>query len=100
MSFAAELLKLRPQLAEMRAEGGSYPIHLAAAGGHEGVVLEILGTKSTSSRRVQDKDGRTTLHLAAANGRVEVVKELLKVDPELAGVVSNRGETALHVLEK
>ncbi|KAJ8638693.1 hypothetical protein MRB53_012960 [Persea americana] len=98
VDFAKELLKLRPELAGMRDEGGSYPIHLAAAGGHVGVVREILGrTKSTSSRRVQDKDGRTALHLAAANGRVEVVGELLRVDPELAGVVSNRGETALHM---
>ena len=98
VDFAKELLKLRPELAGMRDEGGSYPIHLAAAGGHVGVVREILGrTKSTSSRRVQDKDGRTALHLAAANGQVEVVRELLRVDPELAGVVSNRGETALHM---
>ncbi|XXG57425.1 hypothetical protein AAC387_Pa03g4578 [Persea americana] len=99
VDFAKELLRQRPELAGMRDEGGSYPIHLAAAGGHVGVVMEILGTKSTSSRRVQDKDkdGRTALHLAAANGRVDVVRELLRVDPGLAGVVSNRGETALHM---
>lgn len=99
VGFATELLKQRSELAGMRNELGSYPIHLAAARGYFGVVKQILDTKNPSFWRFGDKDGRTALHLAAANGRVDVMKALLKVDPELAQVkvVSSRGETALHM---
>lgn len=102
VNFAKKLLKLRPELAGMKDENGSCPMHLASARGHLEIVKMVLSIKfkgtGESLCSVRDKDGRTPLHLAAANGRVQVIKELLKAgDNELVGAVSSRGETALHL---
>lgn len=48
VDFAKELLKQQLELAGMRNEKGSYPIHPAAARGRFGVVKQILGTNNPS----------------------------------------------------
>ena len=67
---------------------GERPIHLAAAGGHVGVLAVLLRKKARVDARSRELE-RSALMIAAADGRVHVAKLLLAARARLDCVNSN-----------
>jgi ankyrin repeat protein len=89
--FVKKLIELTVEL-DAGDNLGMSPLHLAARGGHDDVVKELLGRVDVNS---QDDDDRTPLSWAAGSGKKEVVLLLLghldvKIDLE-----DNDGQTPL-----
>lgn len=74
-----------------------YPLHLAAAKGHEQAVISLicLGAKAS----VRNSSGQTPLHRAACVGKPLVVAALLESDSAIINLkdFSEEGNTALHL---
>ncbi|XP_071721925.1 uncharacterized protein [Rutidosis leptorrhynchoides] len=97
--IAKELIKSRPDFASKRDINGITPLHLSCSKGHLEVTRELLRLDSDLSC-VQDNDGRTPLHWAASKGRVNIIDEILSVGLEPGEMVSEFGESVLHVAVK
>ncbi|KAJ6819314.1 putative ankyrin-1 [Iris pallida] len=101
--FAAEVLRLRPDLARELDLGGHTPLHLAAANGHAVVAKVLLGNSSAGVPGhelclLRDMDWLTPIHAAALKGRTDVLRELVVgACPESVHATTGRGETALHL---
>ncbi|KAJ6824598.1 ankyrin repeat-containing protein-like [Iris pallida] len=100
--FAAEVVRLRPDLARELDAGGHTPLHLAAANGHAEVAKVLLGNSSAGVPGhelclLRDKYGLTPVHAAALKGRTDVLRELVTACPDSVRVATGRGETALHL---
>ncbi|GFP79500.1 ankyrin repeat-containing protein at3g12360 [Phtheirospermum japonicum] len=77
------------------------PLHTAAALGHLGFVKQLLSRKpELAGGEARNADGRTAVHVAAIKGRAAVLAEIARVEPEWIRVVTDRGETGLHLCVK
>lgn len=99
LSFVTELLGRKPELAAESDSRGCTPLHLAAAKGHADVVRELLLVNCEVGFD-RNLDGRTVLHVAAIKGREGVLAELLRLAPGLTRVLTDRGESGLHLCVK
>jgi ankyrin repeat protein len=72
---------LRSSDVESMDTWGRTPLSLAAAGGHEAVVKQLLEAKADVESK--DTDGRTPLSRAAAGGHEAVVKQLLEAKADV-----------------
>lgn len=61
---------------------GATPLHLAAAGGHEQILVELIQGRRLSVH-VKGPRLRTPLHLAAVNGRENSIRYLVSVGAQL-----------------
>ncbi|KAJ6819355.1 ankyrin repeat-containing protein-like [Iris pallida] len=101
--FAAEVLRLRPDLARELGAGGHTSLHLAAANGHAEVAKVLLGNSSAGVPGhelclLRDMDWLTPIHAAVLKGRTDVLRELfVGACPESVRATTGRGETALHL---
>ena len=77
-----------------RNELKATPIHSAAAGGHEKIVILLL--KHGADANVREQGGFTPLHAAAQNGNVEIIRALLMGGADLT-IKSTTGKTAMDV---
>lgn len=77
----------------------SYPLHLATAKGHLGVVKKLVSV-NTDKCYAHDKYGRDPLHLEAVKGQVKVLKELVRQSPDTARHKMDYGEILLHLCMK
>ncbi|KAM7486914.1 hypothetical protein LguiA_002923 [Lonicera macranthoides] len=83
---------------------GETPLHIAAKGGHSGIVGALIqeckrvpnGTPNGMLRMI-NKDGDTALHEATRNGNVEIVKMLIEEDPEFPHPPNKAEETPLYL---
>ncbi|KAH8592809.1 ankyrin repeat-containing domain protein [Bisporella sp. PMI_857] len=86
---------------------GNGPLHMAAANGHEGLLLDLCKWLSQSSPQnpamlsvlnSQNQAGNTALHWAALNGHLPSVKVLLEngADPT---ITNHRGHDAIYEAE-
>ncbi|KAH6818344.1 hypothetical protein C2S51_001947 [Perilla frutescens var. frutescens] len=99
LSFVKDLLTRKPELAAESDSRGCSPLHLAAAKGHADVVKELLLVNGEVGFD-RNLDGRTALHVAAIKGRQGVLAELLRLAPGLTRLLTDRGESGLHLCVK
>ncbi|XP_061375425.1 protein ACCELERATED CELL DEATH 6-like [Gastrolobium bilobum] len=77
---------------------GSFPLHMASAGGHAEIVKKLLG-HCPVPREILDKNGRNIAHVAAISGQFKVVRYILETR-ELAKMINvkdAKGNTPLHL---
>ncbi len=84
------LLKTPPK----NRSAGPTPLHMAAAGGHKGIVRILL--RHGLGRDQVDEAGATPLHHAVRNGHADVVKLFLKF-PDLVNTPDSSGATCVHL---
>lgn len=75
-------------------EEGSFPIHMAASGGHIKVIKALHSTKLLRNRK-----GQNILHVAAGSGKSDAVSYMLKVQEleRLINMKDEDGNTPLHL---
>ena len=78
---------------------GRYPVHNAAAFGHEGMVTLLLGMGFADIKE-QDNDGRTPFALAAAAGHEGVMRVLLEEHGVNVDAKGKDGASALSLAAK
>lgn len=110
-------LNFSPLMIIERNATGDTPLHVASKRGNKKivkllvdainklVVREVLVSEDDYDQqrpwKIRNLEGNTPLHEALINGKVEVAKYLLvEVDPQVASVVNNTGETPLHLAIK
>ncbi|KAJ4761048.1 Ankyrin repeat-containing protein, partial [Rhynchospora pubera] len=99
VDYTMEVLRLKPQLAEMRNREGQLPLHLAIARGHIEVVEKLLD--HTNGRkfhlRPESKYGYMAAHIAAINGEHTIMKMLVEGCKHVLNETTPRHETLLHL---
>lgn len=69
--------------------------HVAAKGGHSGIVKELLSIWPELCK-ICDSSNTSPLYSAAAGGHLDVVNAILEADPSCIRIVRKNGKTALH----
>jgi ankyrin repeat protein len=64
-------------------------------GGHKGVAILLLNTRTISNLNFEDDDGETVLLRAAKNGHTAIVQELLQSNDIDVDKPDNSGKTPL-----
>ncbi|XP_058219975.1 protein ACCELERATED CELL DEATH 6-like [Rhododendron vialii] len=109
-NVVAEIYNRQKSLLTWPNLDGDTPLHVAARAGHFTTVFfiveEILSssfrdienrpTMGIEMLRLLNKAKNTALHEAVRNRHLRVVEFLIKVYPELAGLVNNVGESPLY----
>jgi len=72
---------------------GDYPLHMAAGGGHEAALNEILTWEADTEAK--NRIGSTALHRAVSHDQREIVKKLLSEGASI-DAVNKIGNTPLH----
>jgi ankyrin repeat protein len=72
------------------------PLHLAAAHGHDNVVLLLVDQYHANTNAIDD-DGRTPLHDASAGGHTGAMRILLTQGRAKIGIKKVGGKTAVHL---
>ncbi|GMI79244.1 hypothetical protein like AT4G10720 [Hibiscus trionum] len=99
ISFALEMINLKPSFAKKLNRDGFSPMHLALINGNTKLVLRLLATDKDLVR-VKGWKGMTPFHHAATTGNSKLLFEFLEVCPECIEDVTVRDETALHLALK
>lgn len=99
ISFAMEILRLKPSFSRKLNEDGYSPMHLALFNGQNKMVVGFVEHESDLVR-VQGKEGKTLLHHVAEQGDVDLLCKFLSACPLSILDVTVHGETALHVAVK
>ncbi|XP_026429205.1 ankyrin repeat-containing protein BDA1-like [Papaver somniferum] len=100
VEFAAQILRMKPELATHSDQKGLCPLHLAAQGNSVSMV-KVLIEANPDVCGFTDQDGRRPLHLAAMKDRTEIVKILIQKQPKAIQMLSEyRSETILHLCVK
>ncbi|XP_042485582.1 ankyrin repeat-containing protein At5g02620-like [Macadamia integrifolia] len=95
-----EILKARSDFAWKKDLHGCSPLHLACNNGHLDITRELILKADPDLSSLQDKDGKTPLHSAAIKGRVNILKEILSKNLDSVEMVTEHGETVLHLSVK
>ncbi|OMO58849.1 hypothetical protein CCACVL1_25309 [Corchorus capsularis] len=96
MTFALELMNLKPSLARKLNLEGYSPVHLALQSNHTGLVLQLIAIDG-SLVRVKSRGGITPFHYVVERGNLQLVTRFLKECPECVQDVTVEGRTALHI---
>ncbi|KAI3969145.1 hypothetical protein MKW92_029444 [Papaver armeniacum] len=99
VDFAAEILRIKPELASEVDPKGLSPLHMASVRKNFEMV-KVLVDADPSVCVAKDQHGRTPLHLAAMKNQVQNMKLLMETNPEATKILLNRGETILHFCVK
>ncbi|GMI79243.1 hypothetical protein like AT4G10720 [Hibiscus trionum] len=99
ISFAMEMINLKPSFANKLNLDGLSPMHLALINGQTKLVLRLLKTDEDLVR-VKGWQGKTPFHYAATTGNSKLLFEFLEACPECIEDVTVRDETALHLALK
>ncbi|KAH7860769.1 hypothetical protein Vadar_017765 [Vaccinium darrowii] len=94
--FALELLRTKPELAEVLDTELGTALHIASSKGHVEIV-EHLVENIPGMCMTRNREGNNPLHIAAMKGKVEVLKVLLRTSPQAAQVRVDQGYTILHL---
>ncbi|XP_078172706.1 uncharacterized protein LOC144566546 [Carex rostrata] len=95
--FVREVIYCKPELAKELNGNGLSPLHLAAAHGHVTVVKELLKSGLDICLISEKQEGLLPLHIAVKKGRTVIVKELVEACEEAVHMLTNGGETILHL---
>ncbi|KAI4297052.1 hypothetical protein L6164_036960 [Bauhinia variegata] len=96
ISFATEIMRLKPSFAQKLNPQGLSPIHLALQNRHYRMVLRFVDINKELIR-VKGKDGITPLHMASQAGEIELLSEFLSICPKSIQDVTNQNQNALHL---
>ncbi|KAI3893172.1 hypothetical protein MKX03_020197 [Papaver bracteatum] len=99
VDFAAEILRIKPELASEVDPKGLYPLHMASARKNFEMV-RVLVDANPNVCVATDQHGRTPLHLAAMKNQIQNMKLLMETNPKATNILLNRGETILHFCVK
>ncbi|KAI3959421.1 hypothetical protein MKW98_019011 [Papaver atlanticum] len=99
VDFAAEILRIKPELASEVDPKGLCPLHMASAR-KSFEMVSVLVDADPNVCVATDQHGRTPLHLAAIKNQVQNMKLLIETKPEAIKILLNRGETILHFCVK
>ncbi|XVF83504.1 hypothetical protein PTKIN_Ptkin16aG0493800 [Pterospermum kingtungense] len=96
LSFAVEIMNLKPSFARKLNQFGFSPLHLALQNNHIQLVLRLVSIDKDLVR-VKGKEGITPLHFVTRQGNLDVLVAFLNACPDCIEDVNVRGETALHI---
>ncbi|MED6217243.1 hypothetical protein PIB30_016058 [Stylosanthes scabra] len=96
LSFANEIMLLKPSFALKLNPQGFSPLHLAIQNSHSKLAL-CLVDMNKELVRVKGREGTTPLHLASQIGDCDLLEHFLWVCPGSIEDVNSRNETALHI---
>ncbi|XP_061352698.1 ankyrin repeat-containing protein BDA1-like [Gastrolobium bilobum] len=96
LSFATEIMRLKPSFAWKLNEQGFSPIHLALQQGQRRMVVRFVQINKDLVR-VKGREGITPLHFASQSGNVDHLVYFLGACPDSIEDVTVRSETALHI---
>ncbi|XP_058197247.1 ankyrin repeat-containing protein BDA1-like isoform X2 [Rhododendron vialii] len=99
LKFVEELLRRKPELAEVLDSQLRSALHLASAKGHYEIVKALVKANPEMCL-VRDREGKNPLHLAAVKGNFNELKELVRACPQAARERVDRNETILHLCVK
>jgi ankyrin repeat protein len=99
ISFAMEMMRLKPSFARKPNPDGFSPIHLALQNEEINMVHRLLQVNQDVVR-VKGKKGITPLHYAAETDNLDLLATFLSVCPDAIEDVTNQNETALHIALK
>ncbi|KAF5784241.1 putative ankyrin repeat-containing domain, PGG domain, ankyrin repeat-containing domain superfamily [Helianthus annuus] len=94
-----EIIKVRPEFARKYNSEGYTPLHLACSKGHIDTIRELLWFEP-DLLYLRDHKGWTPLHCASMKGRVGVLGEIISISIESVDMVTDHGETILHLAVK
>ncbi|XP_078176410.1 uncharacterized protein LOC144569805 [Carex rostrata] len=98
--FVREVIYRKSELAKELNGQGLSPLHLAAAHGHVTVVKELLKADLDLCLIREKQEGLLPLHIAVKKRRTIIIKELVEACEEAVHVLTNGGETILHLAVK
>uniref|UniRef100_A0A2N9EC34 PGG domain-containing protein n=1 Tax=Fagus sylvatica TaxID=28930 RepID=A0A2N9EC34_FAGSY len=99
ISFAMEMMRLKPSFARKPNPDGFSPIHLALQNKEINMVHRLLQVNQDVVR-VKGKKGITPLHYAVETDNLDLLATFLSVCPDAIEDVTNQNETALHIALK
>ncbi|AEE82921.1 Ankyrin repeat family protein [Arabidopsis thaliana] len=96
LSFAMELMNLKPSFARKLNTYGLSPLHLAIEEGQTRLVLSLLKVDSDLVR-LRGREGMTPFHQVVRRGETDLMTEFLLACPGCIKDANVNGETALHI---
>ncbi|XP_039071960.1 ankyrin repeat-containing protein BDA1-like isoform X2 [Hibiscus syriacus] len=99
VSFAMEMMNLKPSFAKKLNPNGFSPMHMALRTEQTKLVLRLLKTDKDLVR-VKGWEGMTPFHYVVTTGNSRLLVNFLEACPECIEDVTVRDETALHLALK
>lgn len=90
---------MRPEFARKYNSEGYSALHLACSRGQLDTTRELLWS-DPDLLYLRDHNGWTPLHWASMKGRVGIIGEIISINLESVEMVTNHGETVLHLAVK
>uniref|UniRef100_A0A7N2LBT4 Ankyrin repeat-containing protein n=1 Tax=Quercus lobata TaxID=97700 RepID=A0A7N2LBT4_QUELO len=100
ITFAVEMMGLKPLFAHKLNQNGFSPIHLTLQNGHIELVRQLLQIDGDLVH-VKGREHLTPLHYIVESGKhLDLLEELLLICPDSIVDVTGRNKTALHIALK
>jgi ankyrin repeat protein len=79
---------------DLRRADGVAPLHLAAAGGYEGLISFLVERKADIN--IKNSSGATPLHEAVRSGKISVIQQVIKSGADI-DAQDAKGNSVLHI---
>ncbi|KAF8412917.1 hypothetical protein HHK36_000889 [Tetracentron sinense] len=99
ISFAMEIVNMKPSFTKKLNQDGYSPMHLASLKGDLRMVKELM-TIGHELCLLKGRERRTPLHCAAMSGNIDIINELVLGFPKSIVELTVQKETALHLALK
>ncbi|KAA8539744.1 hypothetical protein F0562_026436 [Nyssa sinensis] len=100
INCAKEIIRLKPELAEVTNEDGLMAIHWVCKNGEFAIFMKVMVEQCPRLCDLKDIQGKIALHIAAENGNEEVLRTLVSSCPTSLGNLTYKRETVLHLALK
>ncbi|TXG47327.1 hypothetical protein EZV62_026621 [Acer yangbiense] len=99
IGFVREIVRRKPELANVVDSRGSLPLHLTAARGHIQIAKFHIFAYAEGCVH-KDIDERNPIHIAVMNGHTDVIQEILQRRSDLTKLLTGSEGTILHLCTK